>query len=452
MILPQTIRCLALVAAGSCSALQLQAEEGTVDRVSTPADALTSASEDGRFLLTASPNAPAAQHPPTSNENNVDTGKPVRDWQRATDDWWGLRPKLNDRGITLQANLTLDTSWDLAGGANPRSTAIRYLLNANLTLDTAHLVGWKDGTFFLNFQNQDGRNGEEMVRSVQGISNIDSDRLTQISELWYQQLLWDGKARIKVGKVDANAEFARVENGAEFLNSSFGFSPTIVGFPSYPNPATSLNIMATPTPWLYCGVGLYDGATMESSPTGSRGPAGLSRHGMFYIGEAGLKWGETLRGRVGAGSWHHTGDMPRFDGRTQSGTTGYYLTLDQQLWRQNPSAADDNKGLAMFAQYGWADAAVSPVEQHLGAGLTWTGLIPGRDSDVLGLAATYARLSKAPGAAFDAYDEVVVELFYKVQVLTWLSVKPDLQYIHNPGGLKDRDDALAATLRVQIDF
>jgi hypothetical protein len=49
--------------------------------------------DDRRFEPTERPERPEAQHPPVSTPENVDTGKPVHDWQRATDDWFGLRPK-----------------------------------------------------------------------------------------------------------------------------------------------------------------------------------------------------------------------------------------------------------------------------------------------------------------------------------------------------------------------
>ncbi|MDB5296736.1 MAG: Carbohydrate-selective porin, OprB family, partial [Phycisphaerales bacterium] len=44
------------------------------------------------------------------------------------------------------------------------------------------------------------------------------------------------------------------------------------------------------------------------------------------------------------------------------------------------------------------------------------------------------------------------ELFYKVQVTKFFSLKPDLQYIHNPGGVRGRDDALVGTLRLTLSF
>ena len=61
----------------------------------------------------------------------------------------------------------------------------------------------------------------------------------QVYELWYQQKLFEGKLRLKLGKVDANSEFSVIDNGLPFINSSTQVSPTISGFPTFPAPMPS---------------------------------------------------------------------------------------------------------------------------------------------------------------------------------------------------------------------
>jgi len=48
--------------------------------------------------------------------------------------------------------------------------------------------------------------------------------------------------------------------------------------------------------------------------------------------------------------------------------------------------------------------------------------------------------------------ETAFELYYKRQVAPWLVLKPDVQYIANPGGDPAVDDAFVVSLRVQLDF
>ena len=111
------------------------------------------------------------------------------------------------------------TSW---AGSTPTATPFATCSTLRVSVDTKALLGLYGGTFSVDFQNQNGRNGsDKLTGDVQGFDNDDADGRTQVSELWYQQLFFVDKLRIKVGKVDANTEFAFPEYGTGFLNSSF---------------------------------------------------------------------------------------------------------------------------------------------------------------------------------------------------------------------------------------
>jgi porin len=405
-----------------------------------------------RFGPTTRPDMPDAQKPPLSTPENVDTNKPPTSWQRATDDWSGIRPRLDDKGIVLQASLATDYSQNLRGGVNTNGGDFRHLFNANVTLDADRLFGHAGGTFFVNFQTQNGPDTSD-AGDIQGYTNIAADGRTQLSELWYEQSALEGAFRVKVGKIDANSELAFAENAGEFLNSSMGVSPTILGLPTYPDPAFGVNVYVAPTEAVYVALGLFDGAAQEGIPTGSRGPKTLfgGPSDLFVIGEVGLKWdaGQRRDGRVGVGVWHHTGTFDRFDGGIKSGTDGFYIVVDQTLWCVHPDDDTDGRGIGAYLQYGHADQSVSEIRDHLGAGIAWTGMLPSRNDDVAGLGVSYVRLSDALEGEG---EEVAVEFFYKVQVTPWISVKPDLQYIRHPGGESGVDDALVATVRAVIDF
>lgn len=414
---------------------------------------IVSVDDDIRYVPATRPALPVAQHPPEATPENTDTGKPVHEWQRLTDDWWGARPWLDDHGISINANITMDGSSVFSGGVDGSGSAFRELFNLNATIDTERLFDWKGGTFFVNFQNQAGSNGGEDVGDLQGVSNIDTggDR-TQVSELWYEQAVLDGRVRVKVGKIDANVDFDHVADADSFINGAFGAAPTILGFPTYPDPAMGVTAFVKPTEKTYVGVGAFDGSGLNGHPTGNIGPAGFfDGDSYFFIAEGGVDWtiGNGLDGRFGAGVWHHTGDFEQFDGGISSGATGPYVIFDQKVWREDPDNQDDEQGLGVFVKYGYADPDVSPIENQVAAGLAWTGLIPTRDDDTLGFGISWAGLSGQAGFAHDS--ETVYELFYRARLNTWFSVQPDLQYIANPadGGTAD---AIVGTLRIMIDF
>ena len=110
------------------------------------------------------------------------------------------------------------------GGVSTAGDAFRSLLDIRLNYDPRPFLGISGGLFSLDFQNQNGKNGSDrLVGDVQGFDNTDADGRTQIAELWYQQQLLDNRLRIKVGKVDANTEFAAPARGAGVMNRSFGY-------------------------------------------------------------------------------------------------------------------------------------------------------------------------------------------------------------------------------------
>ncbi len=366
---------------------------------------------------------------------------------------FGLREGLARRGVEVGLVLQGDPSANLTGGLR-QGTAMRVPLQAALDVDTGLLVGWRGGRLHLGVQALEGRNASELlVGDLQGFDNVDSRRFRQVSELWLEQRLLRNRLRLKLGKADANADFARVFASGEFLNSSAGYSPTIQGFPSYPDPATGVSLLASPTGWLSLGAGVYDGATHEGchGRTGNRGPGTLfgAPDALFAVGELGIRYAPGGRpGRLGAGSWRHTGTFEGEGGAMRRGTSGFYALLEQRILQE---PADESQGLDAFAQFGVSDGRWSDVERHASLGLAATGALPGRDRDVLGLMLTSVVASTRRPTASDLRRESVLELYYGVALRPWLMVKPDLQYIKNPGAGAAKD-ALVGTLRVTLAF
>ncbi len=353
--------------------------------------------------------------------------------------------------IAFEAAWVIDGSKNFRGGANTQGGTLRHLFSANLTLDGEPLFAIPGATVFIDFQTQNGDDGSGDTGDLQAYSNIDAaDFTAALYELWYEQIWDDGTVRVKIGKVDANSEFAYVDHGGAFLNSSAGFSPTILGYPTYPDPATSFNLFIEAAEQVTLGFGVYDGATQHGTPTGTRGPSTFlgSPSDLFFIGEAAVTWDG---GRAAIGGWGHTGDFTRFDGGTDSGAQGFYLTCEHTLWRADPDAEHDTRGIGAFFQFGWADQDVAAIKQHLGIGLQWTGPIASRPNDVCGIMITRVELSDEPGAGFTENHETATELFYLFELNENLSLQPDLQFISHPGGA-GLSDALVGTLRVTLTY
>lgn len=109
---------------------------------------------------------------------------------------------------------------------------------------------------------------------------------------------------------------------------------------------------------------------------------------------------------------------------------GVYMGYDQLIFKESPDK-DDDQGLGVFGQYGWAQEDRNQVPNYIGAGLAYKGLIPHRDNDITdaGMArAIFSPCLEGRGA------ETAIEFFHKAQVTPYIKIQPDLQYIVNPGG------------------
>ncbi len=367
------------------------------------------------------------------------------EWERATGDWGGLRTKLETGGLTFEASFVGEWFGVVDGGVD-RNWTTRTLLDINATLDLDAAFGWSGGSVFADFYWIDGDSLSADAGDFQGASNIEADNRTQLAELWFEQVLFDGSLRLKFGKVEANSEFGFVDAAGEFINSSAGFSPTLLPLPSYPDPSTGVIVSWSPADWLSFTGGFMDGsATVDGITTGDLGPGTFFNddrsNDYVWLGEANVYWNG---GRAGLGVWHHTGDFARFSGGTEDGSTGFYAMAEHRVW-----SAGDDRGIDLFAQFGWADEEISDAELHFGGGLAWWGPCEARSGDAAGVYLSHVVLSDPAGYAG---DETMLEVFYRFQATPFFAIKPDVQFIFDPNGDPTVDDALVAGVRIELVF
>jgi porin len=157
-----------------------------------------------------------------------------------------------------------------------------------------------------------------------------------------------------------------------------------------------------------------------------------------------------LPGAYRIGLWYDPQPKERFDGAGfKQDDVGFYLSLDQMVYKEQ-SDPDDAQGLGLFARYGHADGDVNDIRCFWSVGAQYRGLVPSRDEDVLALGVGQGLLSKAAG--YTADQETALELYYRAQITPWLGITPSVQWIANPGGQKDLDDAVVVGVRVQMAF
>lgn len=383
----------------------------------------------------------------------ISTGTAPSTWrtrEQLLGDMSGFRSMLARHGMSLEIE-----SQD-EGFANPdreldTTENSRYagLTDFIFTLDTNGAGWWKDGLFVVDLQNTRGGNISDVVGDVQGISNIVAPPGTRFAEYYLKQLFGNERFCLKFGKQDANADFVVADGGGEFINSSFGIIPT-VPLPTFPAPALGIMGGWQASRTIRVKAGYWDGApTLGSGVStaiidGSGGTVGAIGMEIRPFG------GDILDGTFRVGYWRHSeveiADLSNKDlhNPIMGPAEGIYFTADQGLWE------GDDRSLSLFAQGGWAEADRSAVSRYFGGGLTFSGPFKGRPDDMLGIAVAYAEIGR-PERSHDAHEsETVLEFFYRLPITGWMSLNPDLQWVHRPGGANDT--AFVAGLRVATVF
>lgn len=408
--------------------------------------------------------------PPSAATQAGGPALPVEDPQAVS--LWAMefqrlrRPRVTPRDGApewFELGLSVIAEWNTIplGGIQQRSSG-RVLTTFDGELDLGRLFAESHaGKLAVVAQSMGAEDGGSLDSGdFQIYSNLESDEnRDDVMELWYEQDFAASGARLKVGKVDANSEFAYVEVAGDFSHSSAGFSPSIVGFPSYPDAATSVNLFIdTLSPWegttATLGYGLYDGSlAVDGVRTGRLGPSTFlssdRSDDLLHL----LQWeiiadrGQTEKTRVTLGAFWHTGQFERFDGGTDNGTEGLFATWEHSVRRPNLPRGH----IHFFAQYGWADDRVSPISEHAAAGLVFDGPLEHRPDDRAGIYASLADLSDAAGAGF-ASNELAIDAYYRLRWSERFWVQPEVQLIVDPSGSETISDALVLGLRIAAEF
>ena len=354
-------------------------------------------------------------------------------------------------GLGVECIYTGEAYTNMRGGINT-NTSIEYRGNLDLMLaaDLDEIVGFPGGTAFVYAQNGHGRGlTERHVGDFQFLSNIDAYDFTQLSEYRWEKGVLDGKLRVKLGKQDANVDFAVVDLGLEFINSSFGFPP-LIPMPTFPDPALGVVTLLEPSESLALQVGVYEGTSFCRFQTFA------GQDLVFSVAQVNFRWDLgpcrycRLPGDCHVGLWYHNGrfpDVARGCPSSFTGNHGLYLGLDQWLYQEPTGAEDeeDRQGLGAFFQYAWSPEDRNEANQYVGGGLRYRGLLRGRDNDVIGLGAAHVRFTpRLP----ELSSETAFELFYRAQLSPHLALQPDLQYIARPFG--QQRDAFVFGLRFEL--
>ncbi|MBI5395520.1 MAG: carbohydrate porin [Verrucomicrobia bacterium] len=443
----------------------------------------------------------AKPNSPTSAEATADAPKTLWERDTLTGDWGGTRARWSEKGFDVGMEYTGEFLANASGGVR-QGALYQGLLKPLLDFDLEKMSGWKGGKLHVsglwihgtepNSRGDIAGMAGTAFMEISGISAFDTYRLY---ELWFEQKFLDDKLFVRVGQLALDEEFVASDDACLFFNAACGWpvflSATVPsGGAGYPVAGTGARVRYEPTERLSLAAAVLEGDVGEQSSANRTGTQFRldDDEGVFAIFEAAYRLNQEknargLPGTYKLGGWYHSGrfDDLGFDTQgvslaesggiplTHRGNGGIYVDMDQMVWREK---AGTDEGLGVFCRVApWLPDDRNPIDFYAGVGLVYRGLIPGRDQDLFGVAANYARVSgavrdlqraaNAVAAAggtpsLDAGPipdyEMAVEVTYQIVLTPWWSLQPDFQYIFHPGGSKALKNAVVAGLRTQISF
>jgi len=423
--------------------------------------------------------------------------KPILERNQITGDWLGARPLLSDKGIEIFGGYTVEVWGNTTGGVKTGSV-YTGLLDFGAEVDLEKAIGWQGASVSTTWLWLSGRDAsEDLVGNFLTISNIAGFNTLRMFELWFQQEVFDDKVSIRLGQLSADSEFLISDYSGLFINGTFGWPAFAYmnipnGGPGFPMGTLGARLALNPVDWFTFQSAVFQGNVFAQD---------VNRHGFrwrldaqtgyTFLNEAQFRWNHReeesgLPGQIKPGVWFQTGQSAdALAESTSSGNAGFYVVLDQMLYREageppvacltkdGKSVVDgksgksfkapvplekSDQGLGFFGRAAFTPADRNFVNFYFDTGLSYKGLIPTRDNDTVGIAFGYAQLSN--GARGSLRDEganpigaeMVIEFTYQAEITPWLIVQPDLQYIINPGGATDLNNALVIGGRAAVTF
>jgi len=308
-----------------------------------------------------------------------------------------------------------------------------------------------------------------LVGSVQRIDNMETtSNGFDVYLAWVQKTWLDERISLLAGIYDLSDEFFTTDSSDFFINSTFGFGPEISEIGKHNNPAVfptsapSVRLKVLPAQEWYLEAALSDGINSDPVNHAHSLPHLDSNSSALVMTEAGYK--KELQGagldKLAIGGWRYVSEIHNFLNEPtttiplQNGIAqGVYALGEYKLY-----SFSAQRFVSGFLRIDVTDPEVNDYSKTWSAGVLWNGVVQSREHSQLGLAFSNAENTRnyQRSAALIGLDadpgEMVTEISYKDEILPWLSVQPDAQYIINPGALGRHEDAVVIGARLEAKF
>lgn len=382
----------------------------------------------------------------------------------------GERTALADKGIKFDGSLNLDIAYLADGGYVSRQDPT-YVSQFSLgsTLDLEKLI------------NLDGLSVRALIMARQG----QSVSVEQISDPQVPQL---ANVQANYGRGNSGTRLAELSIEKNFSNATTSIRVGRFAMGTYFN-VMSCDFQNNS----FCGaqMGKWQGSKWINAPVSqwavmskySFNPEAFIQFGVFEYNQTNLEESEgwnldtkdadgvnipvelvwqpkqainNLAGIYRIGAFYNTADDLKnqkdiVTGEPKSHTYGMWGVVEQQLTKNGSS----HQGLYAFMNFSFHDQTTNKVGNMQQMGLKYIGLLNHYPNDIVGFAANRVHVSdrySQTQQAINKHAEYNIELNYSYFPMKWLMLRPNIQYVINPGATSYVDNALVLGLSSKIIF
>ncbi len=390
-------------------------------------------------------------------------------------DWNGKRTELAQQGVKFEANLLTDTAYLADGGRNegadPLTSAQLWL---GTQLDMEKLAGWDGVTVRAVATARQGQSTSvrdlQVSQSVPHMANVQGtfgrgNQDSRLTELSIEKNYKDQGLSIKAGRLGLGMDFNVM--ACDFASTAFCAAQ--MGkwqgniWMNTPVAQWGARVKQQLNSDVAVQVGVY-----EFNPDNGNG----TKEGQGWSLDTDNADGVTipaeviwtpkslvngLPGSYRVGGMYNTADdvanqkdvANPTDAKNR--TFAGWLAVEQQL----TSTGSGRQGLHSFANFTWHDRDTNKVDNSQQLGLKYIGLVDSQPNDILGLAVNRVHVNDRfadSRPVYDASAEYNIELNYSYNATKWLMLRPNLQYVINPGSSNQVDNALVLGLTTRVIF
>ncbi|WP_281686979.1 carbohydrate porin [Pseudomonas citronellolis] len=385
-------------------------------------------------------------------------------------DWGGLRHELDDQGIRFTGEYSGETVYNADGGLK-RSARYSQNLKLGVRFDLGKLYGLDNGGLVqLTVNDRRGNDGSgDLVGNRLPVQENYGGLYTRLTELSYERSLFTPALDVKLGYMAMGNDLGGLDSGilCNFMNAGFCGHPLNMsggsGWSNYPNAHLGVRLKYSFSPAWQLRVAAFN-VDPESNGNSSRAWHLTPKHstGTVVPIELVYKRLDELPGEYKLGWYYDSSDAQRIGSDEKvAGRGGHYLLADQAVWH---APGRPGQSLHLFGQASVASSAASPFTRWYSAGVVLYQPFASRPRDTLALG--FGRAVPNPrsrelqednalanGQAYPELDnaERLVELSYGFQATPWLLLRPDVQYVIEPGAFSGQsiDNALVFGLQVK---